>query len=529
MVRRFSFMAAGLLLLALLLFALNTSTAATATTSGTLTGWDGNAMLGASYTMLQLDASTTNPKLTVQFSGIGSMADAYCGVTSGVHYPPTAQDQYAWAPKWGWDMTHAQGTTTVTLGCTTKAILVAVMGAGSPTLSVPGVATSTPVAATATVAVSTATTVPPTATTIPSTATSAPSTATTVVSTATTVPSTATATTAASTATTIPPTATTVASTATTPPTTATATGPTATPTAGDGGSTCGNLGDGNVDQNGISVDVWAPGKRTSCAGQGYENGDNPMPVGTHLPAPRPFRFDSAVVMHESPFGFKVFYRPGSEAPAGYGGTGGCGDVRVIMHQGGSVTGMNTQFHTYQVAIDKCDAAGNHHILDVAGRINTGCLDLRSNDPVRCDGPDRLTADTVSCNGTTTFICATVWYSFGDYTLPGGNGGGWNHYGFLIENPITLYDVANPTNIHLTGNDGSTTMLRDFQFWVPSHTAADWYVLFNTVTQQNEVVSAGTAGAWQNHVDLWYSDVQVLEPASGTDHHHDYPGIVFPN
>jgi len=122
MVRRFSFMAAGLLLLALLLFALNTSTAATATTSGTLTGWDGNAMLGASYTMLQLDASTTNPKLTVQFSGIGSMADAYCGVTSGVHYPPTAQDQYAWAPKWGWDMTHAQGTTTVTLGCTTKAI-----------------------------------------------------------------------------------------------------------------------------------------------------------------------------------------------------------------------------------------------------------------------------------------------------------------------------------------------------------------------------------------------------------------------
>ena len=149
----------------------------------------------------------------------------------------------------------------------------------------------------------------------------------------TTVP---TATKAPSTATTIPPTATTDPPTATT--------GPSATSTAGDAGNTCGNVGDGSVDQHGVSVDTWAPGLRIACGFKGYENGDNPMPAGTHLPAPRPFRFDSAVVMHEAPFGFKVYYRKGSEAPPGYTGANGCGDVRVIMHQGGSVAGLRLSF-----------------------------------------------------------------------------------------------------------------------------------------------------------------------------------------
>jgi hypothetical protein len=304
---------------------------------------------------------------------------------------------------------------------------------------------------------------------------------------------------------------------------------PTTTPTAGDGGSTCTGASS-EVDQNGVSVYVWAPGKRTSCAGPGYENGDNPMPAGTHLPAPRPFNFDSAVVAHESPFGFKVFYRPGSEAPPGYGGANGCGDVRVILHQGGTPTGMATQFHTVQIAMDQCDAAGTHHILDIAGRINTGVLDPRHNPDSDRAQVDRLTADTLSCDGKTTFVCATVWYSSFDYQVPNGSWQAWYHFGFLVENPITLYDVNNPANVHLTGNDGTTTMLRDHQYSVPPRSAVgDWYALFNTVTQVNEIVSPGTAGAWQMHIDPWYANVEVLEPASGTDHFHPIAGIVYPN
>lgn len=455
-----------------------------AANSGTLTGWGTNPMEGAAYTLLTLPAEQVVTRLTIAFAGTAHDATAYCGVTSGVHAPPQVQDQYGWIATWGFDMTHAQGTTTVSISCTTTAILVAVNGAPAPTISVPGVATVSPTPSTATTTVSTATKTLSTATTIPSTATTGPPTATT---------------------------------------------GPGATSTAGDAGNTCGNVGDGSVDQNGVSVDTWAPGLRIACGFKGYENGDNPMPAGTHLPAPRPFRFDSAVVMHEAPFGFKVYYRKGSEAPPGYTGANGCGDVRVIMHQGGSVAGFTTQFHTYQFALDQCDAQGNHHIIDVAGRINTGVLDQRQNPDSQRAQVDRLTATTLSCDGTTTFICATVWYAALNYALPGAGNTGWSHMGFLIENPITLYDVNNPTNVHLTGNDGSTTMLRDNQFYVPAHSASSWTCLFNTVSQVNEVVSPDTAGAWTNYADPWFSEVQRLEPSYGVDHAHNIPGLVYPN
>jgi len=503
-----------LLLLSTFLIFNGASSDVRAANSGTITGWGSDPMQGASYTLVSLSSTQSVSKLTIVFSGVGSAATVFCGVgpDNTQNYPPIVQNKYSWIPKWGFDMTHAQGTTTISLSCNTTAVLVTVQGGGSPTLTIPASATPTAI-------VSTATTNPIATSTQVSTATSLPATATKSVN---TVP---------------PATPTTVIPTVTKTPNTATNTSPTstmvmgtATNTPGDGGNTCGNLGDGAVDQNGVSVDVWAPGLRIACGFPGYENGDNPMPAGTHLPAPRPFRFDSAVVSHESPFGFKVYYRQGSEAPAGYGGTNGCGDVRVILHQGGSVNGFTTQFHTYQFAADQCDAQGNHHIIDVAGRIDTGTLFLRHNpDSERPDGANRTTADTLSCDGTTTFICATVWYSFFNFALPGASNTGWSHMGFLVENPITLYDVNNPTAVHLTGQSGTTTMLRDNQFYMPAHSTASWTCLFNTVTQVNEVVSPGTAGAWTNYVDPWFSEVQRLEPSYGVDHTHNIAGIKYPN
>jgi hypothetical protein len=471
-----------------------------ATLTGTLTGWTGNAMQGAAYTELTFGQITAVTSVQITFAGSGSSATLYCAVdTTSAHNPPQVQDQYAWIPKWGFDMTHVQGTTTVGLSCTTTALLLAVQDAPPATLTVPSLATPTTALTPATTA---AVTVNAGRTARPPTSTSTP----------------------------IPPTQTPIPPTKTPVPATNTAIASTTTSATGDAGNTCGDLGDGAVDQNGVSVDVWAPGKRIACSFTGYENGDNPMPAGTHLPPPRPFRFDSAVVHHESPFGFKVYYRKGSEAPPGYQGTGGCGDVRVILHQGGSVAGFTTQFHTYQFALDRCDAQGNHHIIDVAGRIDTGPLYLRSlPDSGRPSGPNRLTADTRSCDGKTTFICATVWYAFFNFALPGTSTTGWSHMGFLIENPITLYDDANPINVHLTGNDGTTTMLRDNQWYIPAHSTASWWCLFNTVSQVNEVVSAGTAGAWQNYVDPWFSNVQTLEPSYGVDHVHSIAGIQYPN
>src|SRR4051812_11068321 len=99
-------------------------------TSGTLTRWAGNPMQGASYTMLPLDGPTAVAQLTIAFSGAGSSAPAYCGVgpDNPANSPPAAQNRYSWIARWGFDMTHAQGRTTVNLGCQTTAVLVAVQG-----------------------------------------------------------------------------------------------------------------------------------------------------------------------------------------------------------------------------------------------------------------------------------------------------------------------------------------------------------------------------------------------------------------
>jgi hypothetical protein len=307
---------------------------------------------------------------------------------------------------------------------------------------------------------------------------------------------------------------------------------PSSTPTGGNGtpAANCHDLGDGAVDQNGVSVDVWAPGLRRACGFLGYENGDNPMPAGTLMPPPRPFRFDYTVDHNEAVFGFKVYYRRGSEAPAGFGGTNGCGDVRVILHQGGGVAGFTTQFHTYQYTEVKCDAAGTPHIIDIGGQIDTGTLYLRSlPDSGRPAGPNRLTADILSCNGVTTFICATVWYSFFNFQLPGATNTGWSHMGFLVENPITLADPNNLSANHPGPGNGTTTMLRDVQRYIPAHSASDWWCMWNLSHQMNEVVPAGTPGAWQMHVDPFFTEYQALEPSSGTDHPHQVSGIVYPN
>src|SRR5258708_14186795 len=73
---------------------------------------------------------------------------------------------------------------------------------------------------------------------------------------------------------------------------------------SGTPASQCTGYGDGAVDQNSQSVDVWRAGLRTAC-GYSYENGDNPMPSGTPFPPPRPFR----LIQPTRPiFGFKVYY-----------------------------------------------------------------------------------------------------------------------------------------------------------------------------------------------------------------------------
>lgn len=314
-------------------------------------------------------------------------------------------------------------------------------------------------------------------------------------------------------------------------PATAT-TAPTSTPTGGTGtpAAACHDLGDGAVDQHGVSVDLWAPGLRMACGFLGYENGDNPMPPGTLLPPPRPFRFDAAVDHNEAVFGFKVYYRTGAEAPAGFGGAGGCGDVRVILHQGGGVSGFTTRFHTYQYSEARCDAAGRVHIIDIGGQIDSGTLYLRSlPDSGRPAGANRLTADIRSCNGTTTFICATVWYAFFNFQLPGATNTGWSHMGFLVEDPITLADPSDLTAVHAGPGEGTTTMLRDVQRYLPAHATGDWWCLWDLASELNRVVPAGTAGAWPMHVDPFFSEYQVLEPSSGVDHRHPVPGIAYPN
>jgi hypothetical protein len=140
---------------------------------------------------------------------------------------------------------------------------------------------------------------------------------------------------------------------------------PTAT-MSGHGGGTCTGYGDNAVDQNGKSVDVWAPGLRIACGFGGYENGDNPMPAGTPFPAPRPFR---SIMGTEPVFGFKVFYLGAETATK-------CDDMRLIFHQGDAPGGRHVQYHSMQYAIAHCDANGTYlGYTDVAAFANTGGIE----------------------------------------------------------------------------------------------------------------------------------------------------------
>jgi hypothetical protein len=136
-------------------------------------------------------------------------------------------------------------------------------------------------------------------------------------------------------------------------------------PSPGDGtpASLCTGYGDGAIDQNGQSVDVWMPGLRKACGYLGYENGDNPMPPGTPFPPPRPFR----IIEHGEPvFGFKVFYLGADTATK-------CDDLRIIFHQGDAPGGHTVRYHSMQYAVAHCDANGNYlGYTDVAAYGDTG-------------------------------------------------------------------------------------------------------------------------------------------------------------
>jgi hypothetical protein len=83
-------LAASLALLLVGLVGLGVPTGAATATVGTL-AWPGSMMDGAKYTLLALDAATPGPQVTIQFSGSGTMATAYCGATSGTdHFHPIA-------------------------------------------------------------------------------------------------------------------------------------------------------------------------------------------------------------------------------------------------------------------------------------------------------------------------------------------------------------------------------------------------------------------------------------------------------
>jgi hypothetical protein len=301
----------------------------------------------------------------------------------------------------------------------------------------------------------------------------------------------------------------------------------------------CHDLGDGAVDQNGISVDRWAPGLRKACGQFGYENGDNPMPRGTPLPAPRPFRFDYAVDHNEAVHGFKVFYWNGDSRH--------CGDMRLIIHQGGAVHGFMTRFHTAQFAMALCDSAGRKRIIDVGGQIDTGSLQLESTSEIATAGEVKLTADIASCSGrpgSTSGGCETTWYATLFFDVPGRGTAGVN-VEFTVQHPITLADPNDLTAVIITnsrgvaGWNGAPRILGNwlvFNLW--SGSRSTWWTTFDSATGKQVVVPAETPGAWQMRVDGGIASRAdgalvancVLDfPCDRRTHDTGVAGIVYPN
>lgn len=295
-----------------------------------------------------LGASATVTSVTVAFAPGTTTAAIQCDVPA--HNPRHggghADDPYEWQSVW--TLNNPTGSVTVGAQCVTQWVRVDV-GSAPPPTAITVVGTAGPGTATAT-----ATMAMPTSTPMRST-----------------------------------------------PTTTATMTMATSTPMHGGTGQ-CTGLGDHAVDQNGISVDIWAAGLRIACGYAGYENGDNPMPAGTRFPAPRPFRSIDAM---EPVFGFKVFYLGADTATP-------CDDMRLIFHMGDAPGGRHVQFHSMQYAITHCDANGNYlGYTDVAAFANTGGIeDVDNTKPNGDDGqrPMKLVPTLADIRNYGVF---EVWYA----------------------------------------------------------------------------------------------------------------------
>jgi len=347
----------------------------------------------------------------------------------------------------------------------------------------------------------------------------ASATATKPTATSATVMSTATKPMPTSTATTVPPTA--------VPASTATTTGATNGTPAAD----CHDLGDGAVDQHGVSVDRWAPGLRKACGFLGYENGDNPMPPGTPFDAPRPFRFDYTYDHNEAVFGFKVFYYKGA--------ANHCGDMREILHQGGGTAGFDTEFHTYQFAYAQCDneAASTMRIVDIGGQADLGCLISRTqfNQTGEACPPgsasaggqgERITADTQTCTAATHGQdgCVTSWYPTLNTDSPR-NGTFGVDTTLVVYNPITALDQANHLNRVPTGEDGTVRGLSLMLIYNLKSTVSErWDAIWDLSRHKQVVVAAGTPGSWPMRVDAGFAwpDAHPGETARCDDSHACY-------
>jgi hypothetical protein len=301
---------------------------------------------------------------------------------------------------------------------------------------------------------------------------------------------------------------------------------PTATSTATTH-NTCGD--DPAVDQNGVSVDVWAPGLRIACGFPGYENGDNPNPPGSPLPAPRPFRFDKNVDHNEGVFGFKVFYRASGDPR-------GCGDVRVILHQGDAVEGRFVRFHTFQYAMAICDSAGNMRIIDVGGQTDSGGVE----DQLADDGNRPMKLMGTPDDFTQRGYLFDIYYNFFDFEEPGAPYAAHINQGFANDGSgvSTFWDAADPHHLQFVchyinghddyscGHDGSQHALRDLQYEILQPSQTTWCASFDMTRAVNTVVSCGTPGSWQQRVDVGVGPVFEHE---GVVHDNRVPGLQYPD